>query len=334
MTQFPDLWGIKCFLSVAEELHFGRAAIRLNMTQPTISQQIRRLEVTLGVSLFRRSTRSVQLTRSGEALMPLARDIFLRVEEAVLVAKMAAGGLSAGGEQLIVGAIAPAAHSLLPLLLRRFRSRFPNTRLDVNIYDSTALVRALERGDCHVGIMRSPTNVNLLTYKPLMSQQFVAVIPRNSPLATRPILRLEDFRGHRVFTLNRFELSSFEAVYDRVVMAGVEIDASVAVSNTAAALALSSAGVGATFLPEWVEDIADGNVVLRPVEDLNQEISIGVGWRNDSPIPGILPFVECAVLLSQSGARKRTRDGEPTYPQTSAPKTVNSKSQSNAGFRN
>lgn len=301
LNQFPELSGFKCFLAVAEELHFGRAAVRLNMTQPTISQNVRKLEVSLGVALFRRSTRSVELTASGEALVPRVRELFSKAEEAVLLAKLAAGGGNPGGEALSIGAIDPAAHRLLPVLLRRFRNRFPKTRLNVKIYDSSALLKALERDECHVGIMRPPTNSNLLKYRPLMSQQFVAVIPSGSVLAKRKTLNLRDFINERVFTLNRFELSSFEAVYDQICHAGIELDTTVEASNTAAALALASAGVGITFLPEWIESIANDSVVLRRVEDLTHQISIGAGWRSDSPIPGIFPFVECATFVTSPG---------------------------------
>jgi DNA-binding transcriptional LysR family regulator len=270
------------------------------MTQPTISQHVRKLESGLGVALFRRTTRSVELTASGEALVPRARELFSKAEEAVLLAKLAAGGDNPGGEVINIGAIDPAAHQLLPMLLRRFRNRFPKTQLNVKIYDSSTLIKALERDECHVGIMRPPTNSNLLKYRPLMSQQFVAVIPSNSDLAKKKTLNLRDFINQRVFTLNRFELSSFEDVFDQVCHAGIELDATVEASNTAAALALASAGAGITFLPEWIESIADDSVVLRRVGDLTHQISIGVGWRSDSPIPGIFPFVECATLVTSS----------------------------------
>ncbi|WP_159592430.1 LysR family transcriptional regulator [Chelativorans xinjiangense] len=300
MTEMPELSSMKCFIAVAEELHFGRAAKRLNMTQPTLSHRIRKLEDSFGVQLFIRSTRSVELTPPGETFLPLARDMLVNLDEAVLLSKLAAGGMSPGGEHLKVGAIDPAAHRLLPLILRRFRNRFPETRLDVRIYDSSELLRALERGDCHVGIMRPPSNVNLVRFRPLVADRFMAVIPRQSPLAARTSLRLSDFVGHKVFTLKRFELSSFEEVHNQITAAGIDTDIGVNVSNTTAALALATAGLGITFLPEWIESVVSSAVVLRPVEELTQEISMGIGWRADNPVPGILPFVEYADRVSRA----------------------------------
>ena len=299
MSQSLELWSIKCFIVLAEELHFGRSAKRLNMTQPTLSQQIRKLESHFGVQLFIRSTRSVELTPSGETFLPLARESLIKLDEAVLLSKLAAGGMSPGGEQLKIGAISPAVHRLLPLILRRFRKRFPATRLDVRIFDSSEILRALERGDYDIGIMRPPSNGNVIRFSPLVSDRFVAVIPKQSSLSSRSTLRLSDFVGHDVFTLDRFELSSFRSIHDQVVDAGITLDPGIKVSNTTAALALVAAGLGITFLPEWIEGIVGKDVVLRKVEDLCQEISIGIAWRADNPMPGILPFVEYAELVAR-----------------------------------
>lgn len=300
MSQSPELWSMRCFIVLAEELHFGRAAKRLNMTQPTLSQQIRKLENNCGVQFFIRSTRSVELTPSGQTFLPLALDALSRLDEAVLLAKLAAGGMSPGGEQLKIGAIYPAVHRLLPLILRRFRKRFPETRLDVRTFDSSVILRALERGEYDVGIMRPPTNANSIRFRPLVSDRFVAVIPKSTPLAKRSSLRLSDFVGQDVFTLKRFELLSFKSIHDQIIETGINVELGVAASDTSSALAMASAGVGITFLPEWIESIADSEVVLRHVEDLTAELPIGIGWRSDNPMPGILPFVEFAELVSRT----------------------------------
>lgn len=300
MHQPPDLWSVRCFLAVAEELHFGRASNRLNTTQPTLSQQVRKLEAKLGVRLFVRSTRNVELTAAGEIFRPLAKEILTKLQEAVVLSRLAAGGTSAGGEQLIVGAIEPAVHRLLPRILRRFQSRFPETRLDLKVCDSLEILRALERGEYHVGIMREPANTNLLRFRALLSDRFVAVIPAHLPLTSQPVLHLRDFVGRKVFTLDRFDLSIFRDVHDQLTAIGITLDQRLRPSNTMAALALASAGAGVTFLPSWVGGIASSDVVVRPVDDLQHEITLGIGWRADNPAPGIMPFVDLAELVSRT----------------------------------
>lgn len=270
------------------------------MTQPTLSQKIRKIETDLGAPLFVRSTRNVELSPAGEAFLPSAREILLKLEQAVVLTKMAGGALAPGGEHLSIGAIDPAAHQLLPHILRRFRQRFPGTRLEVRILDSSELLRALERGDYHVGIMRPPASANLIRFQPLIANRFVAVIPSGFPISRRKGLRLSDFVDEKVFTLNRFELSTFREVYEQILAAGIVPDPTVKVSDTTAAMTLAAAGFGVTFLPDWVENIAGNDVVIRPVEDLTLEIPLGVAWLADNPVPGILPFVEHAQLVCKT----------------------------------
>ncbi|MCW8060656.1 LysR family transcriptional regulator [Agrobacterium tumefaciens] len=306
MSYQIEIGSIRCFVVAAEELHFRRAAIRLNMSQPTLSQQIKRLEELMGVQLFIRSTRRVEMTRAGASFLDHAREILLKLDEAILNAKLEAGGLSPGGEELIIGAISPATSQLLPLVLSRFRQRFPRTRLVIKEVDSIELLRGIERGDFHVGLMRPPSNSNLVRFRHLLSERFVAVMPRQSAVARKAALRFSDFAGHGVFALKRFELSSFETVYEQLVGAGLLIENDIAVSDTNTALALVTAGVGITFLPEWVSAMAPDGVVTRVVDDMSVEISMAVGWNPDCPVPGILPFVEFATLAAQNliSARK------------------------------
>ena len=176
--------------------------------------------------------------------------------------------------------------AFLPPAIRRFRKRYPETRLEVRIFDSSDLLRAVERGDYHVGLMRPPTNANLLRFRPLISERFVAIIPRRSALVIKPVLRLADFVGHDVITFKRFGILSFRAVYNQIIDVGIDPYSGVTASTRSAAMVLASAGQGIAFLPEWVGAIADKEVVLRQVEDLTHEISLGIGWLADCPAPG------------------------------------------------
>ena len=149
--------------------------------------------------------------------------------------------------------------------------------------------------------MRPPTNANLIRFQPLVANRFVAVIPKGFPVSNRKGLRLADFVDQKVFTLNRFELTTFREVYQQIIAAGIVPDPTVKVSDTAAAMTLATAGFGVTFLPDWVESIAGPAVIVRPVEDLTHEIQLGVAWLADNPVPGILPFVEHAQLVCMTG---------------------------------
>lgn len=305
MSNQVELASLRCFVVAGEELHFHRAATKLNMAQPTLSQQIRRLEDVIGIRLFIRSTRRVELSPAGIVLFNHAREILQKVDEAILNTKLEAGGLHPGGEELIIGAIGPAMTRLLPLVLNRFQGRFPSTRLIIKEVDSRDLLRGIERGDFHVGLLRPPSNSNLVRFRHLIAERFVAVIPRQSKLATKATLKLSDFEGESVFALKRFELSSFETVWEQLSKAGLLTESTVTVSDTTTALALVTAGIGITFLPEWVSNSAGYSFVTRIVDDLTVEIAMAVGWNPDCPVPGILPFVEYATLAAQRLATDR-----------------------------
>lgn len=276
------------------------------------------MENSLGLQLFVRSTRRVELTPAAGVFLGHSRELIAKLDEAVLNTRIAAGGLGEGGDLLTIGAISPATSGLLPLILGRFRRRFPDTRLEVTEVDSTLLLRGIESGEFHVGLMRPPVSSNSLRFRLLFSERFVAVIPRLSPLAQKPHLRLADFVGHGVFALKRFELSSFETVWQQLVEAGLLAQGNVSVSDTTSALALVMAGVGITFLPEWVAGITDGGFTTRYVEDLVTEIPMAICWKAECPVPGILPFVEYAVLAAQSLASERRRPQPDSRPASSA----------------
>ncbi|MFZ4213556.1 LysR family transcriptional regulator, partial [Pantoea endophytica] len=286
------------FVVAAEELHFHRAALRLNVSQPTLTQQIRRLESQIGAQLLIRSTRRVELTPAGLVFLEHSRKILQHLDEALLSTRLEAGNVCPGGDELIIGVISPASRQLLPLTLSRFRSRFPSTRLVIKEIDSTGLCRALEKGEIHVGLMRPPANANMLRFRHLYSERFVAVIPKRSALARKPSLKLSDMRGHEVFALKRFDLKSFEEVWNKLSSEGLIYGDNLTVSDTTAAIALVASGAGTTFLPEWVSAGADPNVVVRFVEDLTETIPMVAGWNPDCVAPGILPFVEYSVLAS------------------------------------
>src|SRR5690349_15074965 len=122
MKETFDLRRLRSFIAVAEELHFGRAARRLNMSQPPLSVQIRQLEAQIGAPLFERTQRRVELTEPGRVLLEAARDLIARAGAAVDIARRTARG-EAG--RLAVGFVSTADYSLLPALVRRFRERHP-----------------------------------------------------------------------------------------------------------------------------------------------------------------------------------------------------------------
>jgi DNA-binding transcriptional LysR family regulator len=175
------LW--RQFIALAEELHFGRAALRLHMTQPPLTQAIALLERRLGLLLFERTRRSVALTPAGQALLPEARELLARAAALPAHARAAAGG-EVG--RLRLAFVSTAGYELLPLWVRAFRERHPRVQLDLLEATGDLQLQALERGDIDAGLMlHSPGFAPPGLERALIAREpLVVALPEHHPLAT------------------------------------------------------------------------------------------------------------------------------------------------------
>src|SRR5512132_1230001 len=148
-----ELRHLRYFLAVAEELHFGRAAARVRIAQPPLSQQIRQLEQELGITLFNRTKRRVELTPAGRAFLEHARQILAETERAKRVAQRAGRGEIG---RLAIGFVASADLDLLPRVLRVWRARFPDVDVELHALLTAAQAEALRHGRVDVGFVRLP----------------------------------------------------------------------------------------------------------------------------------------------------------------------------------
>src|SRR5689334_5740766 len=150
-----ELRHLRYFLAVAEELHFGRAATRLGIAQPPLSQQIRQLEQELGATLLNRTKRRVELTPAGRAFLEHTRQILAETERAKRVARRAGRGEIG---RLAIGFVSSADLDVLPRVLRAWRERFPDVEVELHALLTAAQVDALGRGRLDVGFIRLPAD--------------------------------------------------------------------------------------------------------------------------------------------------------------------------------
>lgn len=163
------------FVTVAEQLHFGRASERLHMTQPALSKQIAALEKELGVQLFSRTKRTVNLTVAGQVLCQQAKQLLNQADKAIKLTKRAACG-EVG--QLSIGFTSIATHTILPELLRHFCDRFPNIELNMQELSTEAQVKALNQNQIDIGFLHPPIDERGLKLYPILSENFIAVLPK------------------------------------------------------------------------------------------------------------------------------------------------------------
>src|SRR3954451_18954928 len=195
-----ELRHLRYFVAVAEELHFRRAAERLHMSQPPLSQQIRKLEEDVGATLLVRNQRRVELTAAGRDYLARARDILVAVEDAGREARRVQRGEVV---RLEVGFVGSAMYSVVPELLRAFRERFPEVGLHLRELGTTEQLRRLEDGRLDVGFLRAPGPRAGLSIETVLLEPVVAALPEDHPLAAAAEVRVEDLAAAPLVLMTR-----------------------------------------------------------------------------------------------------------------------------------
>ena len=180
MNSRIELRHLRYFVAVAEELHFGRAALKLNLAQPPLSQQIRQLEEILGYPLFNRTSRSVKLTAAGAVYLERTRKVLQAVERDVVEMRKVAGG-DLG--LLHIGFVSSAMLTRLPVILRIYRESFPRVELQLHESFTAKVIEGLEDGSLDVGLLRDADPRESLHLEVLLTEPFVAVVSSRHALA-------------------------------------------------------------------------------------------------------------------------------------------------------
>ncbi|MHC6594036.1 LysR substrate-binding domain-containing protein [Arthrobacter sp. C152] len=290
-----EIQQLKVFLAVAEELHFGRAAQRLHMAQPPVSRMIRQLESDVGTDLFVRSTRSVQLTAAGTALVGSAREILAAADRAKATA------LAAGRGEVGVVKIAYAGastHVLVGVLAREVRKAHPGIEMRLNSPDFAlpALARVL-RGDVDVSLGRwdfVPAGVESRII--VEEEHLVLAVPAAHPLADHGEVRMGDLAGEPFVALPPHEGSVLSDRLRRLSMGGgFDPDIVQRAPDSWTAMALVGAEVGCSLTVSSVaENVSDPHVKFLKVLDETLPIYLRMAWRGDSDNPALPPVLSLA----------------------------------------
>ncbi len=285
-----ELRHLRYFVAVAEELHFGRAAEQLHMTQQPLSQQIRQLEDELGVLLFDRTKRRVQLTEPGKAFLVEARQILLKAAQAVEIVRQVAQGQSG---RLKVGFSGFATYSILPKALRIFRERFPRVELELEEMTTTAQVQALQEQQIHVGLMIPPIPDATLSFQPILREPLVVILPETHPLATQPELTLPMLANESFILVSRhLEPGYYDQCISLFQQAGFTPKVVQKASQKQTILGLVSAHLGVSLAPASIRNIHRTGVVYITLNTLNAEVELVALWRQDELLPVLRTFLE------------------------------------------
>ncbi len=251
-------------VAVADTLHFGQAAQRLNISQPPLSQQIRQLEEELGIQIFQRTKRSVQLTKPGELFIQEARVILAQAEHAARVAERVGDG-EAG--QLIVAVAGPPDTQFFIEVFRLFAQRHPRVRIALRSMSTTQQLDAVREGRIHAGFVVPPVDDPLLASETAFHQPIAIALPLDHPLARRPFVPLTALAAERhIMFARHLGPHFFDSIVGACREAGFTLNVVHEVDNVHMACALVAAGLGVCFVPEGIGERPSSAMHVRPVK--------------------------------------------------------------------
>ena len=287
-----ELRQLRTFLAVAAELHFSRAARRLHVSQPALSQQIRALERTLGAALFDRSSRATELTPAGRVLLDAAPRVLYEAERAQLLVTQAASGAVG---LLTVGSVGTALASITPRILRSMRARFPDLQLEVAQQDTSAQLVALADGRLDVGLVRAAAATEAVAVEHLVAEPLLVAVPSDHPLSGGSSIVPEDL-AEEPFVLWPRPLG--RAFFDIIVAYCLEHGFSPRIvaegADIETQLGLVAAGLGVSLQPSYYANLRPPGVVFLPLEGEVPQVALQVAWRRTDRSPAVAHFVEAA----------------------------------------
>jgi len=279
MINFRLIRHLWLFLAVAEEQNFGRAAKRLGMTQPPLTEQIQILEQALKVKLFERSRRGARLTPVGQAILPAVRKFADQLERLELAVEEAVAGHQG---MLTIGAISSAMFDVLPAVLERFKQEHPQVSVSVREIDSVEAVPALESGDIDVAFARLDGDLgNAIQWLPLTEERLMVALPAEHPLAARSRVSLASLASE---PLVMFARKVSPLYFDNLVATcranGFSPRVLHEVRSVASQIAFVSCGQGIALVPAAMKKLAPANVVLRSLTQKVSVVTTTLAWNS------------------------------------------------------
>ena len=291
-----NLRDLRYFVALADTRHFGKAAERSFVSQPTLSAQIKKLETYLGVQLIERQPRKVTLTEMGARILPLARSILQESDEIVSLARNDHDPLSGKLKVALIPTIGPY---LLPLVARRLRKQLPLLKVMLYEYQTQPLLEKLRAGDIDLGILALPVPLDGLEARPLYDEDFTLAVPSNSPLAKRSNVKIDDLSGETLLLLE-----DGHCLRDQALDVCSRIDVKESEDYRATSLEtlrqMVAAGLGITLLPKLATRGPFGSGQGLTVKEFSRPVpsrSIGAVWRKSTARTDAIKAV-CAAIQS------------------------------------
>lgn len=295
MINFRLMKNLWLFVAVAEEQHFGRAARRVGMSQPPLTEHIQVLEQALKVKLFERSRQGTRLTSVGAAILPAARKFVMQMEQLELAVSEAARGHTG---LLTIGAIASAMFDVVPPIVEKLKQQFPGLAIAVREIDSVEAVPALEAGDIDLAFARLEGELGAAIQSlPLMESSLSVAVHRNHGLAQTTRVRLSSLKEEEFVMFDR----RFSPLYFDTLIAACKSNGFTPrilheVRSVTSQIAFVGCGQGVALVPTSMKRMASQNVVFCPLKEKIKVTTAAVAWNSKRANP----MVEAALPLIKS----------------------------------
>lgn len=278
---------LKYFIAVAEERHFGRAAARLHMAQPPLSQQIRQLEEQLGAPLLVRTTRKVELTPAGQVLLDRGRLLIDELEKLEFDVQQVGAGATG---VLRAGFTGTATYRLMPAIVQSARRNLPGLRITVQGEMLTPeMETALEEGRLDVAVLRPPIRSQSVALKLLEQDRLVAALPADSPLAEKGTLDIADLASQNFIGYPSHSVVS--GIFQNTCRkAGFQPRMVQEAKETSTLLSLVAAGIGIALVPMTSRMFSFQGVVFRPLHN-PPPVDLAVAWNHNNETPLLRSFL-------------------------------------------
>ncbi|HSF72719.1 MAG TPA: LysR family transcriptional regulator [Microcoleus sp.] len=290
-----ELRHLRYFIAVAEELNFTRAAEKLHIAQPPLSQQIQHLEAELGFQLFRRTKRTVHLTAAGQVFFEEAGKILQQVDRAIQLGRQTSRGELG---QLTIGFVSSAAHNVVPAILQAFRTRCPAVKLELHELTTNEQLQRLRFGQIDIGFVRPPVEEDGINSEIVFREPLIVALPETHPAADRTHLELREL-STEPFIL--FPRSQAPGLYDAIVslcqQAGFSPIAAQEAIQMQTIVSLVAAEMGVAIVPESMQNFQRNGVVYKSLPESTCIVAIALIWRSD-PTAAVQRFLEVARQIS------------------------------------
>ena len=295
-----ELRHLRAFTTLAEELHFGRAAERLGIAQPPLSIQIQSLEATLGVKLFDRSRRHVALTEAGSLFLPEALATLAQAEKARRTAQRAGRGETGRLEIGFTGS-APF-NAAMPGIITRFRRAWPDLHMVLREMSTTNQLKQLVEGELDIGFIRPghPSETEGVAVQVVLDEPLLAALPADHPLAGRQVLAMAEL-ADEAFILHPRAIGT--GLYDKVIAlcaaAGFKPRVVLEAHQMSTMIALTATGLGIAIVPEAMRRLQVEGCRFVLIGDAGASMVLCVARRQGDERPAVKRFLDTALDYSQ-----------------------------------